>query len=443
MPIHRVLRWLLRLDQPVIASTDADVAAEVERNYRWNLSVNLAEGVTFWAGRSFVSTDTILPLFISKLTTSPLPVGLLGALAQGGWFLPQLVTANAIEQLPRKKPVVINLGFFLDRLPFWVMAFAALLAGTSPKLSLGIFMLAFAWRSLGAGAIATAWQDLVARCIPVERRGRLFGITRFAGAGAGTAGAALCVYILDAVPFPTNFVYIFAIAAALISTSWAFLALTREPVPSTAKARQSAHEFWKKLPQIVRHDDNFRRFLVTRFLMALGGMGGGFITVAAIQNWDIPNSTVGIYTGALLAGQTVGNLVLGFLADRFGHKLSLVIGALSTTMAFILALLSPAPEWYYAVFTLQGIYQAAIFGSGLLIVMEFSQPERRPTYIGLANTGIGVISGIAPLLGAGLATLGYSWLFALCAAVNCLATILMCCWVREPRQVSAALASRD
>jgi MFS family permease len=177
--------------------------------------------------------------------------------------------------------------------------------------------------------------------------------------------------------------------------------------------------------------------------MALGGMGSGFITVAAIQYWSIPNSTVGIYTGALLVGQTVGTLVLGFLADRFGHKLSLVIGALSTTTAFILALLSPGPAWYCAVFALQGIYQGAIFASGILIVMEFGQPERRPTYIGLANTGIGIIGGIAPLLGAGLATLGYSWLFALSAVVNSLSTILMCCWVQEPRHVSIALTSRS
>ena len=81
MATGRVLRWLLRLGHPVVSKTDAESAAEIERNYRWNWWVNLAEGVIVWAGRSFVSTDTILPLFISKLTTSLLPIGLLGSLA--------------------------------------------------------------------------------------------------------------------------------------------------------------------------------------------------------------------------------------------------------------------------------------------------------------------------------------------------------------------------
>ena len=38
-------------------------------------------------------------------------------IANGGWFVPQLLTANTVEQLPRKKPVVVRLGFLLERLP--------------------------------------------------------------------------------------------------------------------------------------------------------------------------------------------------------------------------------------------------------------------------------------------------------------------------------------
>ena len=46
-------------------------------------------------------------------------------IAQAGWFLPQLFTANLTEQLARKKPVVVNLGLFLERLPVWLMVAAA------------------------------------------------------------------------------------------------------------------------------------------------------------------------------------------------------------------------------------------------------------------------------------------------------------------------------
>jgi len=62
---YRALRWLLRLDQPAPTRTDEELAAEVERHYKWNYAVNLIDGASFWFGASFISASTILPLFIS------------------------------------------------------------------------------------------------------------------------------------------------------------------------------------------------------------------------------------------------------------------------------------------------------------------------------------------------------------------------------------------
>lgn len=429
----KVQRRLLQLDQPVPLRSDEEVAAEVERNYRWNFTVNVLEGASFWFGLSFVSSSTIVPLFISKLTSSPLPIGLAAVIAQAGWFLPQLFTANAVERLARKKPVVVNLGLFLERLPMWVIVLAAPLAARSPALALGVFFLGYAWHVLGSGMVATSWQDLVARCFPVNRRGRFFGTTMFIGSGTGAAGAGLSTWLLRTSPFPTNFLYLFIIAAAGITVSWFFIALTREPIQPATALQQSNRLFWATLPVILRRDLNFRRFLLARLLLALGGMGVGFVTVAAVQRWQVADSTVGVYTAALLLGQTVGNLAFGFLADRFGHKLSLEAGALASGLAFALAWLAPSAGWYYLVFVLMGAASGAVIVSGTLVVMEFCAPERRPTYVGLANTGIGLVNVVGPLLGAWLASVGYGWLFALSAVINLVALVLLRQRVQEPR----------
>ncbi|MEJ2748586.1 MAG: MFS transporter, partial [Anaerolineae bacterium] len=348
--LNRSLRWLLRVDQPVLPRSEAEMLVEAAQNYRWNFAVNLLDGVSFWFGLSFISSTTIVPLFISKLTDSTLAIGLVAVIAQGAWFLPQLFTANVVERLARKKPVVVNLGFFLERFPMWLIVLAALLAGRSTTAALLLFLLGYAWHGLGAGVIATAWQDLLARCFPVEKRGRFFGTTMFVGAGIGAAAAVFSAWMLRTFPFPTNFVYSFAIAAAFINLSWVFLALTREPVQSVTVPRQSHRQFWSDLPQLLRRDVNFSRFLVARLLLALSGMGTGFVTVAAVQQWQVADSTVGVYTAVYLAGQTVGNLLFGFLADKFGHKLSLEISGLAVMLAFLLAWLAASPAFYFAVF---------------------------------------------------------------------------------------------
>lgn len=424
---------LLQTNRPVPPRSDEEIAAEVERNYRWNFAVNLTEGASFWFGLSFISSSTIIPLFISKLSTSPFLIGLVAVIGQGSWFLPQLFTANFTEQLPRKKPIVINLGFFLERLPLWIIVASAPVAVHSPSLALLLFFTGYTWHGLGAGAIAPAWQDLVARCFPVDRRGRFFGTTMFVGAAAGAAGAALSTWLLETYPFPTSFAITFTIAALGITVSWIFLAMTREPAQPVDIPRQSNREFLSTLPGILRRDRNFRRFLLARSLMVLGNMGTGFITVSALARWQVPDSTVGLYTAAYLVGQTVGNLSFGLLADRHGHKLSLELGAVASALAFTLAWLAPSPEWIYIVFFLMGINLGAVLVSGILVTLEFSESQRRPTYVGMANTTLGLVSTVAPLLGAWLAGVSYGWLFAMGAAINLVALGAMRWWVREPR----------
>jgi MFS family permease len=390
-----------------------------------------------------MSSSTIVPLFISKLTSSPLPIGLASMIAQSGWFLPQLFTANGVERLSRKKPVVVNAGFFLERVPMWLLVGTVLLVPGSTWLALSLFLICYAWHHLGGGAIATAWQDMIARCFPLDRRGRFWGLTAFAGTGTGILGAAVSAHILSTYAFPVNFAYIFGMAAAAITLSWFFIALTREPAVPVTAPRQSEREFWANLPDILRGDHNFRRFLAARLTLAVSNMGRGFVAVAAVQRWHVPDGTVGMYTAALLLGQTIGNVVFGFLADRFGHKLSLELSALASGAAFALAWLASSPEWYYLAFALLGVNLGAILVSGILVPMEFCEAARRPTYLGLTNTGVGLVNVVAPLIGAWLAGISYNWLFALSGGASLIALAMLRWWVQEPRWVRTSAVTAD
>jgi MFS family permease len=423
------------VDQPVPARNEAEIEAEVERNYRWNYWVNLLDGATFWFGASFISSATIVPLFVSKLSDSPLAIGVTAVIAQASWYLPQLFTANLVERLPRKKPVIVNLGFFTERLPLVFMILAAFGAARSPVAALWLFLAAYACHGVGAGLIATAWQDLIARCFPVERRGRFFGTTMFVGAGMGALSASFSAWLLDHYPFPTNFVIVFAIATASIMVSWVFIALTREPAQPVTTPRRSSRQYWAELGGILQGDVNFRHFLIARWMYALGAMGIGFVTVAAVQRWQAPDRTVGLFTLMYLIGQTVGNLAFGFLADRFGHKLSLEVSAVLAAVAYVMAWLAPGPGWYFVIFVLLGMNLGATIVSGILIVMEFAAPEKRPTYAGLTNTTVGIVSFLAPLIGTSLAGVGYGLLFALGGVVNLVCWLLLRFWVLEPRRV--------
>ncbi len=429
----RLLRRLLELDRAFPALSDAEVAAEVERLYPWNFWTNLFDGANFWFGSTFISAGTILALFISKLTPDPRAVGVMAAIAQAGWFLPQLFTAGIVERLPRKKAMVVNLGLVLERLPVALLAIAPLLAVRNPRGALALALGALTWHVVGAGVVAISWQDMLAKIIPLNRRGRFFGLTNAVGTIMGFAAAVVSAQLLDKVAYPMNFFYCFVLAACFITLSWISLSLVREPPQPVTTPRPSFGAFWKRLPEIIKRDHNFTHFMIARLCLALATMGSSFLAISAIQRWNLGDSAAGYYTLAALIGQATGNLLFGFLADRFGHVRNLVFGALASALAFLLAWLAPTPAWNYGVFVLNGIGASALLVSGIMVVMEFSSAELRPTYLGLSNTGTGIAGLIAPLIGGVLAKNSYALVFISSAVIGLLGCALMALWVHDPR----------
>lgn len=429
----QLLARLLLLDKPVPVRSDEEVRAEAERNYRWNFAMNLLDGGTFWFGIAFASSATIIPLFVSKITLNPLVIGLVAVIAQAGWFLPQLVSAGLTERVDRKKPIVVNAGFFLERVPVWLWPVSALMAARWPTAALILFLTSYAWHGLGAGLVGPAWQDLIARCFPVNRRGTAFGVTSFVGTGVGAAAAMVSSRILAEYAYPWNFFLVFLTAAVAINVSLIFLALIREPEQRAIEHEDSRSSMWDRMLRVVQRDSMFRDFLAYRLLMVTGTMGMGFVTVIAVQRWSLEDGIVGYFTAVLLLGQTAGSLLAGLVADRRGHKTPLVIGGTAQVSGFLLALLSPIPEGYYVVFALLGLGAGIHMVSGTLVALEFSEPSRRPTYIGISNTVAGVAGSLAPLMGGWLATLGYQTLFAACVGVGSAGLVWLLVGVRNPR----------
>jgi MFS family permease len=121
----------------------------------------------------------------------------------------------------------------------------------------------------------------------------------------------------------------------------------------------------------------------------------------------------------MLGAQAVGNLGLGALADRWGHKQVLELSTGMGMLALLLALAAPSANWFAPIFALVGASQAGYQLSGFTLVLAFSPPAERPTYIGVANTALAPVAAVGPLLAGALAgATGYGAVFALLAAAG-------------------------
>jgi MFS family permease len=410
---------------------------EVERNYPFNFVVNIIQGSVSWLGFSFINPTIILPLYISHFTSNPLIIGLIPFLNTAGFLLPQLFTANFVERAPLKKWFPVNLGFFTQPMPvLFLVPGAYFLSVNRPLLALAVFLILYAWFTFGAGVVVVGWQDMISKIIPFNRRGRFFGITTFLGNASSILGALAVAFVLEKFSFPAGYVFSFTAAGVLILLSWFILILVREPAIPSSKPTVSQLEYLRSLPRAVRNEPNFRRYIISQIIFSLSGMSAGFLMVYGARTWNLPDSKAGGFIIAMQVGQSLSNLFFGFLADRKGHKLNLEICFLLSIFSLALAIFAPSSLWFFPIFFLRGAVLAGGEVSGASIAMEFTGPQNRATFLGLANTVPGLAGSLAPLLGGWLAgAFGYQRMFVISLIITAAAYAVLRFAVQDPRRI--------
>lgn len=424
----------------------------------WNFSVSLWDILFITLGLSFISRETVVPVLVSQLTESKLVIGLVPAMWALGYYLPQLLTANLAESMPYKKPFVVLVGFVIERLPYLLIGLAVLSFGVSaPTVALAAVLVGLGMASSGAGLTMPPWLDMMAKVIPVRRRGIWLGLGYGLGQLLGVAGAYFVGVILVSIAFPRNFALLFFVAFGFTVISWVGLALTREPVSEETKKVDPLRRYLGRLATVLKRDKNYCRYLISKSLMNLAGMSSGFFAVYGTEVFLLDGRGVGLMTAVLVGTLAALHPVGGLVADRVGHKSVLAAGALFSVLAPFSALvvgragpagptggtfasplvLGTVPIGLLLTFVFLGTYLAADRTSSLSITLEFSAPEDRPTYIGLTNTILAPILIGGPIFGGWLAgAAGFRTMFSVAMVVGVIALLLMVFWVKEPRRTT-------
>jgi MFS family permease len=407
---------------------------ERDQNLRHNILVNIADGAFFGFGVGFASYTTIIPLFVANLTTSATLIGLIPAIHNMGWQLPQLLLANKISRMKRVKPFVAFMTT-QERLPIFGLAFVGLLL---PKIGATAALIAsfalLVWQGLGSGLTANAWQIMISKVIPGNIRGTFFGAQSAAANLLASLGAFLAGLLLVRLKAPYDFSTLFFIASGLYVLSWFFLNMTRETAPVQEEELPSPPPLWKNIKLILKTDHSFRNFLISRFVTQFGMMAFAFYTVFAVKHLKMSVLTVGVMTSILMITQVVANPLLGRLADKWSGKGVLVLGGLSAVLSAILAIIIKDPNWFVVVFILNGIAATAYWTIGITMSLQFGDERQRPTYVGMSNTLIAPSAILAPLVGGLLAdSFGYSVTFITSAVIGLVSVFTLTVLVKDPK----------
>jgi MFS family permease len=414
------------------------------RHLRRNFLLFLADFLFFGTAFSMVGATTVVPDFVSRLTTSDVVIGLSSSLYTFSWLVPQLLFAQVVNRRTRRKPFM-GRTVIPFRLSMGVMAAIIFFSGPENHTGILITFLAFYYFfALGDGLVTVVWADMLGSCIPERWRGPLFGLGQILVAFTALGTRELVRLILGSggPAFPQNYGILFGIATVGFVLGGIALASTVEEEQSIPiQPGPPMRQYLAYLGKVLRHDGDFRRLMLTRILFDLTTMAVPFYIVFGTMELKLQREAVvgdSILIGTL--GTTVASVLIGWLSGRSGSRAVIRLSGVASLLHPLLALvsISAGQPALYATFFLFGFVNASTAPGYFDWIITHAPPDRRPIYVGLANT-ISAVSHLAPFLGGFiLAQTSYSVLFGVTGGIAVLG-LASSLFISEPRRRTTPL----
>ena len=424
--------------------TDLEEAeAEYERFVWKNLPRNFAghfmHGMLGMTGFRIFNSPTFLPAYLHLITGSDFLVGLGQSLQQLGAVASPVVGAAQVEHRRRVLPVSMWMGTLMRVQVAAIALCAWMLHGTALVLSIMGFLFLL---GLFQGAQGVAFQMLLAKVIPTQRRGRLQALRNVAG-GQVSAGVAFLAgaYLIGKgndgryALFHNGYATTFALSAVLTTLGLSLLAiLMREPEPPTVRPRARTWDRVREFPRLLMADRGYMFFMIAQTCATAGRIGAPFYILFARHVMPLTGANIGLVSLVLFEADSLSNMLWGLLGDRFGFRLSF-IGAMTLWIAAtVVLLIAPDLGMILVAFAGLGAAQSGFMMSSQTMVLEFGSREDMPMRLGLSQTAQGVMNTIGPLAGGALAFFaGYRPVFVVSMVFEAIALLLLLFVVDEPR----------
>jgi MFS family permease len=404
--------------------------AEAERDLPFNFGALLTHGLLGQTGFRLVQAPTFLPQFVSELAGSASAVGIMRAVQSFGMFLSPVVSASIVEHRERAKGLALLFGGSM-RVMILMLAAIALFAPAEVALPavwcvLGVFGLAL-------GMQGVAFQYVMSKTIPPERRGRLLGL-RNAAASVTLLGVVwVGGWLVQSYGFPEGYGYTFLLGGILASAGLGVFAIVREPPSHERRERERLGVRVRQIPALLRAEDDFRRFLVARLIATAARGALPLYTPFLAMKFGMTGLRLAGLTMFFAVAQGASGLVWGPLADRRGFKAVFTASLACWAAATLLLVVTPGLELAYPIFALIGAGLGGFMLAGTSLVLEFGDFGDRAMRIATSNS-FSELTGVAGFLAAGFAAdaIGFETVFVASAALQGLALLFMR-RVREPR----------
>ena len=445
------------LSQAIVEEALPQSAEEAEAEYErfvWkNLPRNFAGHVILCmlgmtGFRLFNAPDLPAGLSAPAIGFVDFIVGLGQSLQQVGAVVAPVIGATQIEHRKRVLPVAMLMGTLMRIQILGVALAGFFLHGKVLLIAVLVFLFLL---GVFSGPQQVAFQLLLAKVIPIARRGRLQALRNVTG-GAIAAGLAWVAghYIIQRNVLGNGYGVTFSLAFILTSLGLTALRiLMREPIPPTIRAKSRLVDRVREFPTLLTQDRSFMFFMIAQTLATAGRVAAPFYILYAGHSMALDGKNLGLVSLAFLGADTVTNLGWGLAGDRFGFRSTFIACLVVWVASTALLMAAPAiPGMHLAhigpALDVRALIFIAFFGLGAAasgfmmssqtMVLEFGARDDMAMRLALTSTTQGAMNTIGPLAGGLIAaTLGYEVLFGVSIAFLAMALLILLFFVEEPR----------
>jgi hypothetical protein len=370
---------------------------ERKNNHRWNFSMGMVHAVFFSGATSFVHPDTVIPLFLSTLTSSSIIIGIAsmirGTLGGLGSVIPQLFVAAHLHNVTQRKPFLVRTLIVRAACFFLLGLITLLLHDRSPSLLIvSGLTLSFIFTITG-GVASVPFYDIWSRSLPHEMLGTFFAHRHLWG-GLFAIIMGLVVSNLLGCPHLENrvkYALLFLGAALLMSVGFVGLASVRERPARKHEQSTAKRAVLMLAGNIILSDKRLRLYLCAFLLSGAPAMALPFIVLFARDRLSFNAADVGIFLAIQMTGSLSVALLWGRITDKYGCKVTAGLSSLVSILflaTVTMPLLSPCfPRTImYGVYGLIGAWTPGRQVCFDKMLLRMSSEKLRPVYIALKGT---------------------------------------------------------
>jgi MFS family permease len=360
------------------------------RLFNWGAIIG-SSAYNLWSG-------VFITGFALYLGAKSLEIGLLGAIPVLAGVVQPLASFWA-EKSKLTRKFFTNI-FYIFSILFWIpIIFLPFFKSLS--YSLFLFFASYTLANFFLSMTNPPYISWLGDVVPEDIRGRYFSRRNMYAGLAGMVVSLSMGRLVDVLPKKIAFPIVFATATFFAIVEIIIIFLQPEPYREPQKELSLIHELVLPLK-----DKNFKfyTFFISFWNFAVI-MPGQFFSVFMLKYLHLSYTTIVLVSISSGIAGLIAQPFFGYLADRYSNKSILLLTSLfASLIPFLYIFMTPRfPTFSLILLYLVNIFAGAIWAGIMLtqfnLLLMFSPPIKRMSYVGIHSAFVSLIGAISPFLG--------------------------------------------